>query len=123
MISNEIIMSLMSLKLVKNRIHEYPIVRLWYTKHEGRTIEELIEKDVTFFEWIVSNFQDVTPAQAQFYKRLTKKELPSEVIKDVTPYEWKNGDPECLYSEICRSGDLDSSILKLRPGSSQLSIF
>lgn len=116
-------MSLMSLKLVKNRRHEYPIVRLWYTKREGWTIEELIRNDITFFEWLVSNFQDVTPAQAQFYKRLTKKELPSEVIKDVTPYEWKNGDPECLYSEVCRSGDLDSSILKHRPGSSQLSIF
>ncbi len=95
--------------------HEYPIVKFWYTKHAGWTIEEIIDKDITFFEWVVNTFQDVTPAQAEYYKVRTGKEIPKEYIQDVTPYLWEKGDGEREpYMTICATGDLEGTLAKYR---------
>ena len=110
------------IKLDPKRNNEYPIVYFWYTKHKGKTIEELIDKDVHFFEWAVSTFQNVTPKQAEYYFKKTGRKLPTEVIQDVEPYEWKEGDSEeSLYMEICRSQDLKGTLRKYR--GEQLSMF
>ena len=109
------------MKLDPKRNNEYPIVFFWYTKHKGKTIEELIDKDVSFFEWTVSVFQNVTPSQAEYYFRKTGKELPAEVIQDVTPYEYLPGDPESMYMELCETGDLERTIRKYR--GEQLNLF
>ena len=97
-----------------NHPHEYPIVRYWYTKHKGQTIEEIIRKDPEYFEWCVNTFQDVTPGQARYYKEITGKEVPHEYIQDVPPYEWIPGDPDKLYMELCTTKNLEEMILKYR---------
>lgn len=102
--------------------HEYPIVKFWYTKHAGWTIEELIDKDLTFFEWCVKTFQDVTPAQARYYKERTGKEIPKEYVQDVKPYLWEKPDGEMEpYMTICKTGDLEGTLLKYR--GKQLNLF
>ena len=102
-------------QLVPNHPHEYPIVKYWYTKHAGWTIEELIDKDVTFFEWVVKTFQDVTPAQADYYHKRTGCKVPPECIRDVEPYLWENGDGEMEpYMTICKTNDLKGTLLKYR---------
>lgn len=107
---------------VENHPHEYPIVRFWYTKHAGHTIERIIDTDESFFEWAVRTFQDVTPAQAEYYHRRIGKEVPKVCIRDVEPYEWIKGDPELdLYMELCKTGDLKGVLRKWR--GEQLSLF
>ncbi len=61
----------MMIKLFKNRRNKYPIIRLWYTKYRGLTVEELIDKYIDFFNWMVSEFQDVTSSQD--LKRILRK--------------------------------------------------
>lgn len=112
----------MKLRLAKNRRSEWPIVKLWYTKKKGQTIEGLIESDTAFFEWMVSNFQNVTPKQARFYTQVSGRHLPEDVIQDVEPYEWRVGDPESLYGEICTTQNLKESLAKYR-GRTQLAMF
>ena len=108
--------------LKENRNYEWPIVFFWYTKHKGKTIEELIDKDVHFFEWAVSQFQNVTPSQASYYHKVTGRKVPKEAIQDVEPYEWKEGDPEeSLYMKICKTQDLHGTLRKYR--GEQLSMF
>lgn len=109
------------MRLAKNRRSEWPVVRFWYTKKKGQTVEEIIKSDITFFEWMVSNFQNVTPQQARVYNQLTNKKLPTEVIQDVEPYEWQKGDPEALYTELCKTQDLRGTIAKYR--GQQLTMF
>ena len=109
------------MRLAKNRRSEWPVVRFWYTKKKGQTVEEIIKSDITFFEWMVSNFQNVTPQQARVYNQLTNKKLPTEVIQDVEPYEWHKGDPEALYTELCKTQDLHGTIAKYR--GQQLTMF
>lgn len=104
-----------------NRSYEWPVTMMWYTKKAGKTIEEIIDSDVDFFIWMVETFQNVTPKQAEYFKRKYKVEVPSQFIQNVEPYEWKEGDPELLYTEICKSQDLQSSIKKYR--GIQLSLF
>lgn len=95
--------------------HEYPIVKFWYTKHAGWTIEELIDKDVTFFEWVVKTFQDVTPKQAEYYYKKTGKKVPEECIRDVEPYLWEKPDGELEpYMTICKTNDLQGALLRFR---------
>lgn len=101
--------------------HEWPVVMMWYTKHAGKTIEEIIDKDVEYFEWMVRTFQLVTPKQAEYYKQKTKKQIPQEYILDVEPYQWEKGDSEKLYMEICDTGDLNGTILRYR--GKQLTMF
>lgn len=108
-------------KIDPNRNYEWPIVRWWYTKKKGMTIEETIDKDVEWFEWAVANFQNVTPQQAQYYLKKTGKKLPPMVIQDVEPYEWMPGDTENLYIELCNSQDLRGTLRKYR--GEQLSMF
>lgn len=98
----------------ENHPHEWPVTMLWYTKQAGHTIEEIIDRDVTFFEWIVKTFQLVTPKQAEYYKLRTHREIPKEYIQDVTPYEWQKGDPDQLYMELCKSQNLESTLLRFR---------
>lgn len=110
------------IKLDPKRNNEYPIVYFWYTKHKGRTIEELIDKDVHFFEWAVGAFQNVTPKQAEYYFQKTRRKVPKEAIQDVVPYEYLEGDPEPnMYMELCETGDLDTVIKKYR--GVQMSLF
>ena len=102
-------------KIPENHPHEYPIVHFWYTKHKGWTIEKLIDWDVSFFEWCVRTFQDVTPAQAAYYEKKTGWKIPNECIRDVTPYEWVPGDGEMEpYMTICKTGDLEGTLLRFR---------
>ena len=110
------------IKLVNNRRSEWPIVRFWYTRKEGQTIEEIIDTDVTFFEWAVSNFQNVTPKQASYYSIRTGRVVPKIAIQDVEPYEWQKGDPEKLYMTLCETQDLKGTIYRFR-GAEQLSLF
>lgn len=97
-----------------NKQREYPIVRFWYTKHAGKTIEEIIDKDLDFFLWTVSSFQNVTPQQAKYFEKKTGKILNPRVIVDVEPYEYIKGDPEEMYTELCKTQDLRGVILKYR---------
>ena len=109
-------------KINSNHRHEYPIVYFWYTKHKGKTIEEIIDKDVTFFEWAVRTFQDVTPSQAQYYFQKTNQKVPPECIRDVEPYRFEKGDPELkLYMELCETGDLPGTLARYRVN--QLDLF
>lgn len=101
---------------------EWPIVCYWYTKYKGMTIEEIIDKDVDYFRWLVSTFQNVTPRQAQYYTQKTGRVLNPIVIQDVEPYEWQEGDPEeMLYMEICQTQDLHGTLRKYR--GEQLNLF
>ena len=97
-----------------HKLREYPIVRFWYTKYSGMTIEEIIDKDIDFFLWAVSSFQNVTPQQAKYFEKKTGKVLNPRVIVDVEPYEYVKGDPEEMYMEICNTQNLQSAILKYR---------
>ena len=101
--------------------HEYPIIRLWYTKHAGDTIERIIDTDIQYFEWMVNTFQMVTPDQARYYEQHKHKKIPDEYIMDAPPYEWRRGDPERLYIELCHTRDLEGTLLKYR--GEQLNIF
>lgn len=85
---------------------EYPVVKMWYGKGAGRTIEEIIDWKPDYFIWMVEKFLDVTPAQASYFEQKYGMKLPPEVIRDVPPYEWKKGSPEEEYAEICKRGHL-----------------
>lgn len=110
------------LKLVNGRRYEWPIVSFWYTRKEGQTIEQIIDTDVTFFEWAVSNFQNVTPKQAAYYTEKTGRVVPAQAIQDVEPYEWRKGDPEKLYMELCETQNLKDCLYRYR-GAEQLDLF
>lgn len=110
------------IKLSKDHKHEYPIERFWYTKHSGLTIEELIDKDLPFFEWAVGAFQEITPAQAAHYIKKTGHRVPPQVISDVVPYSHQEGDPDQMYMDLCETRDLDAMIFKWRKRN-QLELF
>jgi hypothetical protein len=95
-------------------MREWPIVKWWYTRKKGLTIEETIDKDLSWFCWAVKEFQNVTPSQAKYFEEKTGKKLPARYIQDVEPYEWQPGDPEQLYMELCETQDLDGTLLKYR---------
>ena len=99
---------------INNRKGEWPIVRFWYTKKKGQTIEEIIDKDLSWFLWAVTTFQNVTPKQAEYFFKKTGKKLNSILIQDVEPYEWKLGDSENLYMELCENQDLTKTLRKYR---------
>ena len=105
----------------KNHRHEWPVAMMWYTKHAGKTIERIIDTDIDYFEWMVRTFQLVTPMQAAYYKLRTGRIIPPEYIQDVVPYQWRKGDPDGLYMEICDTQDLTGTIRKYR--GEQLSMF
>lgn len=115
-------MEKITIKLKPNRRSEYPIVRFWYTKQSGRTIEEIIDREPSFIEWVVSTFQNLTPQQASYFKKKTGKLIPDECIQDVKPYEYKEGDPMELYMELCDSGKSLNEILHKYRGV-QLNLF
>ena len=104
-------------------MREWPIVKLWYTKHKGRTIEWIIDNDVTYFCWMVKTFQNVTPAQAEYFKKRWHKELADKVIQDVQPYEWQKGDPDDLYMELCETQNLEETLNKYRNNVKCLELF
>jgi hypothetical protein len=103
-----------TIKLKPNRRSEYPISRFWYTKHAGRTIEEIIDREPSFIEWAIKNFQNVTPSQAIYFEKKTGKSIPDICIQDVKPYEWVEGDTEQLYIDLCESQDLEGTLFKHR---------
>ena len=102
------------IKIQSPRNNEYPIVRFWYTKHAGRTIEEIIDREPSFIEWAIKCFQNVTPAQAAYFEKKTGKAIPDICIQDVEPYEWVEGDTEQMYIDICKSQDLGGTLQKYR---------
>lgn len=104
-----------------NRIGEWPIVKFWYTKKKGLTIEEVIDKDLDWFLWAVLTFQNVTKKQADYFFKKTGKRLNQKLIQDVEPYEWVNGDPDELYMELCKCQDLKRTLRKYR--GEQLNLF
>lgn len=108
-------------KIDKNRKGEWPIVRFWYTKKKGLTIEEVIDKDLDWFIWATVTFQNVTPKQAEYFFQKTGKKLNSKLIQNVEPYEWKFGDSEDLYMELCECQDLVKTLRKYR--GEQLKLF
>lgn len=95
-------------------MREYPIKKLWYTRYSGLTIEQLIDKNPGYFVWMVTAFQNVTPAQAKHFTRKTGKVLNKMYIQDVEPYEWQKGDPDELYMELCDTQDLKGVLKKYR---------
>lgn len=97
-----------------DRNYEWPITKFWYTKKAGQTIEHIIDTDISWFEWAVSNFQNVTPSQASYYEKKTGRRMNPRYIQDVTPYEYKKGDPDQMYMELCECQDLNKMILKYR---------
>jgi hypothetical protein len=104
-----------AIKLKPNRRSEYPIVRFWYTKQAGFSVEEIIDREPSFIEWAISTFQNVTPQQASYFKKKTGKLIPDECIQDVKPYEHLSSDPDSLYEELCESGKtLDETLHKYR---------
>jgi hypothetical protein len=103
-----------TIKLKPNRRSEYPISRFWYTKHAGRIIEEIIDREPSFIEWAIKNFQNVTPSQATYFEKKTGKSIPDICIQDVKPYEWVEGDTEQLYIDLCESQDLEGTLFKHR---------
>lgn len=102
------------IKIARKYDREYPIVRFWYTKQAGRTIEEIIDREPSFMEWAISTFQNVTPAQADYFEKKTQKSIPPEYIQDVQPYEWREGDPEQLYATLCETKNLDKTLQDYR---------
>lgn len=108
-------------KIPKDRFGEWPIKFWWYTKKKGMTMEEVIDKDLDWFLWAVCTFQNVTPEQAEYFKKRTGKTLNSRLIQDVEPYEYKTGDTEEMYMEICRTQDLHGTLRKWR--GEQLNLF
>ena len=101
-------------KIPKDRFGEWPIKFWWYTKKKGMTMED-------WFLWAVCTFQNVTPEQAEYFKKRTGKTLNSRLIQDVEPYEYKTGDTEEMYMEICRTQDLHGTLRKWR--GEQLNLF
>ena len=101
-------------KIDKKRRGEWPIVMWWYTKKKGMTMEEVIDRDLDWFLWAVCTFQNVTPAQAEYFKKKTGRELNPLLIQDVEPYQWQRGDKDEMYMEICESQDLKGIIRKWR---------
>lgn len=102
-------------------MREWPIVFWWYTRKKGMTIEESIDADVEWVCWAIKNFQNVTPAQARYLEQKTGRKLKPQYIQDVEPYEYKPGDPEQLYMELCETQDLVRTLRKYR--GEQLSMF
>lgn len=102
-------------------MREWPIKFWWYTRKKGLTIEETIDKDLDWFCWAVKEFQNVTPKQAEYFKQKTGKCINPKYIQDVEPYEYKPGDPEQLYMELCETQDLTCTLRKYR--GEQLSMF
>ena len=98
----------------KDRFGEWPIKFWWYTKKAGQTMEEVIDTDLDWFLWAVCTFQNVTPTQAEYFKKKTGKTLNKRLIQDVEPYEYVKGDTEEMYMEICRTQDLHGTIRKWR---------
>ena len=107
--------------LKSDRFGEWPIVRWWYTKKKGQTIEETIDNDLDWFLWAVTEFQNVTPHQAEYFHKKTGMRLNPIVIQNVEPYNYEPGDPEPLYMDICTSQNLESVLLKYR--GKQLDLF
>lgn len=93
-------------------MREFPIKKFWYGKGAAcRDIEELMEKKPRWFIWAVERFQDLSPAQAAHFKEVYGMELPKEVITSQElldeingglPYEYKKGDTEEVYKDICK---------------------
>lgn len=109
-------------KIIKDRKGEWPIVKWWYTKKKGMTMEEVIDHDLDWFLWAVCTFQNVTPEQAEYFHKKTGKVLNPILIQDVEPYEWRSGDKDEMYMEICESQDLSGTLNKWR-GGEQLNLF
>ena len=103
--------------------HEYPIVFFWYTKYKGKAIEWIIDHDPEYICWCIKTFQDITPAQAQYFKNRWHKEIRSEFIQDVKPYEWQKGDPDNLYMELCETRDLEGTLKKYRENPQEITLF
>lgn len=82
---------------------EWPVVKMWYGKMAGKTIEEIIDNYPRYFIWMVKAFQDVTVTQAKHFQDRYEMELPREVIQDVIPYEYiYKHSPEGEYERLCK---------------------
>ena len=93
-------------------MREPPIKFFWYGKGAAySSIEELMEKNPRWFIWAVESFQDLSPDQAQHFREVYGMDLPKEVITSQElleeingglPYEYKKGDSEEVYKDLCR---------------------
>lgn len=88
-------------------MREYPIKKLWYTRHKGKTIEEVADCDLSYLCWMIKTFQDITPAQAQYIKDKYNLKVKDEYVKDVRPYEYVKGDTLKMYEDLCLMYDID----------------
>ena len=95
-------------------MREWPIKFFWYTRKKGKTIEEVIDTDPDWLEWAIREFQNLTPSQAEYYEKRIGKKLSKKFIQDVEPYEWKPGDPDEMYLDLCYAQDLEKTIRKWR---------
>lgn len=104
-------------------MREWPITKFWYTKYKGKTIEWIIDHDPSYLCWCIKTFQNITPSQAQYFKNRWNKEIRSEFIQDVEPYEWQKGDPDNLYMELCENQDLERTLKKYREKPQEITLF
>lgn len=89
---------------------EYPISRFWYSKAARfGSIEELIDQDPLYFIWAVETFQDVTPAQAEHFRKVHGMDLPGWCIApaECPPYTHPKGAPldDPDYMKLCEEYD------------------
>ena len=70
-----------------------------------------MEKNPRWFIWAVETFQDLTPSQAKHFAEVYGMELPNNLIcsqelldelNGGVPYEYRKGDSEETYKELCR---------------------
>ena len=102
-------------------MREWPIVKFWYTKKNGKTIEEIIDTDPQWLCWAIKEFQNLTPKQAEYFFKRTGKRLKQTYIQNVEPYLYQKGDPEGLYMDLCENQNLEYTLRKWR--GEQLNIF
>lgn len=102
-------------------MREWPIVKFWYTKKNGKTIEEIIDTDPQWLCWAIKEFQNLTPRQAEYFFKRTGRQLNKKYIQDVEPYLYQKGDPEGLYMDLCENQNLEYTLRKWR--GEQLNIF
>lgn len=82
---------------------EWPVLKMWYGKMAGKTVEEIVDNYPRYFIWMVKAFQDVTVTQAKYFQDKYGMDLPPEVIQDVIPYEYiYKHSPEEEYERLCK---------------------
>lgn len=83
---------------------EHPVTAMWYGKMAGKTIEEIIDTDPSYFVWMLSGFLDVTVQQAKYFEEKYGLALPENVIAPPEISAWTHCEDtlENEYKELCK---------------------